>query len=485
MAMLFANNASTTLSGNITSSSSSVIVADASHFPAPTGGNYFLATIYDQATKTISEIVKVVGVSGNTLTFQTTPTSGRGQESTTPANWSAGDIIANLVTAGTLNNFVQAGTGPADTSVLYVGTDISGTANLIVATTNPVPPGYADGMTFAILVGNTNTGPTQIELNGLAAQSIYRTDGSPMVGGNLVAGQESLFIWKGSGFSSTVPPIPQAPPQAVFYVDPGGNDNNSGFSPTIGGPNGPFATIQGAINAIKSRYISQTGITLRCANGYYSSGFSDSVNYIASWSVIGNTGNPSLCVINATSSNPNAYVPGSPPGRGVVSGGKASIYASGFTFQTYLENAASTEGGNLTLQNCYFTAPTWGGGGACISAYTGGFTFVEGTCQYTAYGNCFGVFVAAFGGQIRLGYADPFANVPLVFSMAGTPSVPNGVALATGNGTVYVEPSNTAFTGVVPTGPKFQVNTGGGLIQQTFQFPGSQPGIIIPPGWVE
>src|SRR6516165_3435203 len=104
MTILFANNASTTVAGSITASSTTVNLAAGTGMffpPVATGsGNYFCATFYDQATKTINEIVHVTNLSGDVATIV------RGQEGTTPRAWTSGDIFANLVTAGTLQAFV-------------------------------------------------------------------------------------------------------------------------------------------------------------------------------------------------------------------------------------------------------------------------------------------------------------------------------------------------------------------------------------------
>src|SRR6516164_4535140 len=129
MTILWSNNASTTISGSITSAATSVALAAGTGalFPNPTGGNFYVATFYDQATKTVNEIVHVTAMVGDVATIQ------RAQESTTARAWNAGDIFANLVTAGTLNAFVQAGTGPASTAQIYVGTDTSITPNLVIA----------------------------------------------------------------------------------------------------------------------------------------------------------------------------------------------------------------------------------------------------------------------------------------------------------------------------------------------------------------
>ena len=66
MGVLFTNNASTTLSAAISSTSAtSISVASSSTFPSPGAGEYFYATIDDG---TNIEIVKVTAVSGTTWT---------------------------------------------------------------------------------------------------------------------------------------------------------------------------------------------------------------------------------------------------------------------------------------------------------------------------------------------------------------------------------------------------------------------------------
>src|SRR6516164_2816868 len=185
MTILWSNNASTTVSGSITAVATSVALSAGTGalFPNPTGGNYYIATFYDQATKTVNEIVRVTAMAGDVATIV------RAQEGTTAKAWNAGDIFANLVTAGTLNAFVQAGTGPANTSIVYVGTDTSATPGLIICATNPVPASLAIGMLFNIKVNNTNPGAVNLQLNGGASVPAMRTDGSAMIAGNIIAGE--------------------------------------------------------------------------------------------------------------------------------------------------------------------------------------------------------------------------------------------------------------------------------------------------------
>lgn len=95
MAQLFSNNAASTLSAGIASGDLSVTLVDASAFPSPSGGDYFMLTI-DNGT--VREIVKCTARATNTLTIV------RAQESTTAQTWSSGVKAELRVTAGFMND---------------------------------------------------------------------------------------------------------------------------------------------------------------------------------------------------------------------------------------------------------------------------------------------------------------------------------------------------------------------------------------------
>ena len=186
MTLLFANRAQSTVAGPISSTATTLYLAagTGAAFPLPTNvGDYFCGTFNDQLTQTRTEIVHVTARSGDTLTLQ------RAQEGTVAQAWSAGDLFGNLVPAGSLTSFVQAGTGPASTSILYIGTDTSSTANAVVAATTPVPAALAIGMQFNIKIANTCTGPSTLALNGGAQVPIVRSDGSALIGKELTAAE--------------------------------------------------------------------------------------------------------------------------------------------------------------------------------------------------------------------------------------------------------------------------------------------------------
>lgn len=479
MTILWSNNASTTVSGSITAVSTSVALAAGTGvmFPSPTGSDYYVATFYDQATKTQYEIVHVTAMAGDTATIV------RAQEGTTAQAWSAGDLFANLVTAGTLRNFVQAGAGPADTSLVYVGTDTSATPNLIVCNTVPVPSNYAVGMIFNILVKNTNTGPVQLQLNGVAGVAATRTDGSALVGGNLTGSQEMSFIFNGVNFTSLVPPIPQEPPQTTFYVNPSGNDNNSGFADTAAEA---FATISGAMYQIKQRYISQGAITIRVDPGSYTDAVMESSSYIAAWDIIGNPSNPATTVINATSVTAAAYPPhAGQTGASCLVTDQGNVTITGFTFQSYFSNVGTSSGGRLSVYSCNFTAPTGGSGGA-ISADANGTTAVYGNCQYSGAVAAVGIFEAQRAGTLVLGSYNPIGSINLVFDIVGTPTITDATALSAGAGVMIVYNQAVAFTGGIPNCAQYQVWAAGGINfvgGTTNIFPGTQPGTVTAPGW--
>src|ERR1700751_619582 len=237
MTILWSNNASTTVSGSITPTSTSVQLAAGTGvlFPNPTSGNFYIATFYDQATKTINEIVHVTAMAGDVATIV------RAQEGTTAKTWGPGDIFANLVTAGTLAAFVQAGTGPANTSLVFVGVDTSTTPNLVIANTNPVPSNLAVGMLFNILINNTNTAATNVQLNGGPSIPLVRCNGASLLSGDITKSMETTFVYNGVNFNGMTPDLQKHPSQTTFYVNTAGNDNNTGFANT---PQDAFATIQ-------------------------------------------------------------------------------------------------------------------------------------------------------------------------------------------------------------------------------------------------
>jgi hypothetical protein len=98
MAALFTNNATTTLSGSILSGDTSISVTASTGalFPAPTGTDYFYATLIDASNNI--EIVKVTARTTDTMTVV------RAQEGTTARAYASGDKFELRPTAAGLNS---------------------------------------------------------------------------------------------------------------------------------------------------------------------------------------------------------------------------------------------------------------------------------------------------------------------------------------------------------------------------------------------
>lgn len=100
LTLLAANNAQTVLAAGINATATSLTVNSGTGdlFPSPSAGvSYFKLTLIDAATGQLSEIVHVTARTGDTMTI------ARAQEGTTARTWSANDIAANMMTAGTLS----------------------------------------------------------------------------------------------------------------------------------------------------------------------------------------------------------------------------------------------------------------------------------------------------------------------------------------------------------------------------------------------
>lgn len=173
--ILFANNAASTLASNITSGALSLTVqtGQGALFPNPSAGQYFLVTLIPASTGIPGEIVQVTAVSTDTFTIV------RGQESTTPTAYLAGDAVANLLTAGSMTAFVQsASVNPirivttSGATLALTTADLNGTVGLNrtsspAISSGPLPTGVATGTyTIVDLASNFNAFPVTISYPG-------------------------------------------------------------------------------------------------------------------------------------------------------------------------------------------------------------------------------------------------------------------------------------------------------------------------------
>jgi hypothetical protein len=172
---LYANNAYSTLANSISSSATTINLAPGTgvKFPQPVlGTSFFRMTITAASSpNTAIEVVYVINRSTDQLTVQ------RAQEGTTAVAWSVNDLVANEVTAGMLEQFLQP----------YYGQD-TGSANAYVVSTPNAASAYYNGMpvTFITLNANTTSAPT-LNVNGLGISPITNSDGTGLLAGQIPA----------------------------------------------------------------------------------------------------------------------------------------------------------------------------------------------------------------------------------------------------------------------------------------------------------
>ncbi|MGI7013547.1 hypothetical protein ACRCND_28455, partial [Citrobacter braakii] len=159
LSLLAANNAQTVLAAGISSTATSLTVnaGTGTLFPSPAAGtSFFKLTIIDAATGSLTEIVHVTARAGDVFTIQ------RGQEGTVPRAWSANDIAANMMTAGTLS-YILGNFQPLDPTLTALAA--------LVGVANKLP--YFNGDDTAALTDLTKVGRDIIGQTDIAAVLQY------------------------------------------------------------------------------------------------------------------------------------------------------------------------------------------------------------------------------------------------------------------------------------------------------------------------
>lgn len=172
---LFANDASSTLAAPISNTVLSVTLAvgTGALFPAPSAGQQFAGTFNDAATGLLTEIVYCTAVSGDAVTIV------RAQEGTVAQGWLAGDLFANLCTAGQMAAMLQTSTLYPNRIVTASGVfamstaDANGAIGLnrtsgLAASSTTLPSGAQAGQSYAIedLAKNFNAYPVTVNAPG-------------------------------------------------------------------------------------------------------------------------------------------------------------------------------------------------------------------------------------------------------------------------------------------------------------------------------
>jgi hypothetical protein len=191
MIELYANNAQTTLAGAINNVATTLQLQSGAGalFPNPSTGQFFRISLSDAATQLNHEIVYCTARSGDVCTVQ------RAQEGTTGQNWIAGDIAANLPTAGAMGNFVQQ-TQLQNGSYIYAAD--TGSANVYQVAYTPAVTALTDGMVLRFKAAHANSGASTFSPNGLTASPIWNMSHVALSGGEIVLNGDVWLQWNSS-----------------------------------------------------------------------------------------------------------------------------------------------------------------------------------------------------------------------------------------------------------------------------------------------
>jgi len=192
MILLFNNLAATTLQSGINASATTLTLATGTgtEFPEPAAGEAFYLTLKDASTQQIVEVVLVTARSSDVCTVV------RAQQNTTALTWNAGDIAAQLVTAGDAAAMLQPDVLQENTW----GSCIASGTNSLTAT---LPSGLTSlpaFLSFTLQAAGANTGAVTLTLTlgstVLSAYPVQKFGGSALNAGDIpAAGFPMELVW--------------------------------------------------------------------------------------------------------------------------------------------------------------------------------------------------------------------------------------------------------------------------------------------------
>jgi hypothetical protein len=346
----------------------------------------------------------------------------------------------------------------------WIGGVAGGTANALTLTIDPSFTTYAQLLYAPIflIAGNTNTGATTLNINGIGALPLTKRDTAAMAAGDVLAGSGYILFYDGTRFrmynfvasdigSIVVSIVPKSVPSPTLWVRTDGNDSNDGSANTTGAA---MLTLQGAINKAADIFnLAGRILYVKMGNTGTYAGFS--------------TSHIPYCLVQGNESNPDAYVitnqtkAGQWGPAGCVSG---TLHLSGlrlsnlYTAHQTLEIAG---GAHTILNTVSFQTPAafpwshiivWQGGNLTVG--TGAMKFVGSATAALAMagGDC--QFVS--GSQIVL-TGTPHFSIAFLHATLGSRVSIGGVGVtvsgastgkkyhATGNSTVFL--STTVLPG--------------------------------------
>jgi hypothetical protein len=324
----------------------------------------------------------------------------------------------------------------------------TGTASNLVVTLNPAPTAYVAGMGIVVLVANSNTGASVINVNGLGNASIVHRDGSALVSGELLAGGMVGLMYDGNHFqlawAATSPGTGSTggmlTASQAYYVNVNtGSDSNNGLSAGTA-----WRHIQYALGFVSKINLNGYTVTINVANGNYSAEapiILPRINGVGTINLTGNTTTPSSVVI------------ASPLGPAIMT---ATQGVTGYVIAGFMLSSAA----NNTSNNWPGSA-MWIGYGGSVQIYN------------MALGACAAYMLFPQGGTIQVLGADS----PLGSGFVQISGNAQGFGFAVG-GTLALDGPTITITAAV-TMTQFVVSDDGGLVRApscTFNNPSNVTG---------
>jgi hypothetical protein len=356
----------------------------------------------------------------------------------------------------------------------WIGT-FGGAANALTAIMVPASTVLVSGMEVKGIVGFTNTHATTLNVNGIGAFPVTKADGTPLAGGEMVAGGVASFVYTGSGFVLLTPaPSVFVPviPTPNWFVDPVNGTDAPGQGMASGTQ--AFKTKQYGANAI-AKFFSASPVSIGVAGGT-DAGLVIPQSLISGWNWTGaGAGSSTISAANgdATQGVCVHFTGGS-------TGSVAGFAMSGPQGGIVADADSTVSVGTNNFSNC--------GVNGAIASIRGSFVFVGGltggasaTIAETGTNNS--LLLAASGGTVEVGRIDsggvhfsatlnvtgatmtaataqasPFGTIAFTSSVVTWAGTPNGARhlvdqgrIITGSGTptTYV-PGSTA--GSAPNG---------------------------------
>lgn len=265
--------------------------------------------------------------------------------------------IVNLISHANLVNPDNADLSQLARSVqsmLMNAQDDAGTANAYQVTMHPAPNAYYKYLMVILKVGNSNTGPSVLNVNALGPKPIVRVDGTALDADALIKDAIVCLMYDGAAFqmvwSSTgakgIPGLPNflTAPKDIYVNGTTGNDTTfDGTTAAVvaGTIHGPFKTMQRAADEVVKYNLNGFNITVHVADGTYAPASGQTtIQYMPTGSgyVIWTGNNATPANVNVVTVNRTAF----------QISGAGQMVMSGFKFSSSGSNPADPCAGIFT-----------------------------------------------------------------------------------------------------------------------------------------